>query len=102
MVEIAGAIAGRNLLVEQTYLLQGLRLKGSSLIRCRNLVGRQHVPGHVQTGGSQVLTQRIGRLEGDALQHALLQFGGHGLSRLTMLGVVVEHLRNGGKRLVEL
>ena len=102
MIEIAGAIARWNLLVEQAHLLQGLGLEGIGLLCCRNLVGRQHVPSHVKAGCSEVFTQCIGGLEVDALQHALLQLGRHGLAGVAMAGVVVEDLGNGGKRLIEL
>ena len=60
------------------------------------------MPRHVQTGGCKVFAQSVCRLESDALQHALLQFGGHRLARFAMEGVVVEDFGDGGKRLIEL
>ena len=102
VVEVAGAIARRNLWVQQSDLAQSLRLESSSIFGRGNILGGQHVPSKVEAGGCKVLAQGIGRLEGDALEHALLQFGRHLRTRLVMAGEVVEHLRNGCKRLVEL
>ena len=102
MVEVAGAVAGRNLRVQQTYLAQGLALEGCGFVGGGHILGRQHVPSQVETGGCEVLAQGIGRLEVDALEHALLQFGRHLRTRLVMARKVVEHLGNGCKRLVEL
>ena len=84
MVEITGAVAGRNLVVEQAYLLQSFSLEGCGLFRRRHLGRGQHVTGQVQAGGRKILAQGVCRLEVDALQHALLQVGRHGLTRLIM------------------
>ena len=102
MVEVAGMIAGWNLLVQQAYLPQGLSLKFGSLVGSRHILRGQHVPGEIDACGSEVLAEGIGGLEVDALQHALLQISRHRLACLTMAGIVIEYLRNGCKRLVEL
>ena len=102
MVEVTGLVAWRDLGVEQSYLAQGLVLESVSLFSRGHILRCQHVPGHIETGGGQVLAQGVGRLEVDALQHPLLQVGWHRLSRLAMAGIVVEYLRYRGERLVEL
>ena len=102
MVEIAGAIARRHLLVEQPYLLQGFRLEVASLVGLWHIGQGQHVPSHVEAGGGEVLAKGIAGLEVDALQHALLQVGGHGFTRLVVAGIIVENLGDAGERLVEL
>ena len=102
MVEIRGGVARWNLRVEQTDVVQLLLLESSRHIRGRYLLCRDMMPSEVETGGCQVLAQGICWLETDALQHTFLQFGWHWLASLSMASVMVEYLRDAGKRLVKL
>ena len=97
MIEIGGRIARRNLRIEQTYIVEGFLLERTCHIWRWNLVWRQLVPSQIKAGSSKVLTQSIGRLEADALQHALLQVCWHRCTGLSVTGVVIEDFWDAGK-----
>ena len=102
VVKVSGRVSWRYLSIENSSLEESFFLEGSSHVGRRNLFGSQFVPSQVETGGSQVLAQGIGCLEIDALEHAFLQGCWHRSACFCMTGKVVEHLRNGSKRLIKL
>ena len=102
VIEVTRTVAWWNLGIKQPDLSKCLCFEVGSFICRGDGISRKHVPSQVEAGGSEILAKGVGRLEVDALQHALLQLGRHSLACLIVAGIVVEDLRNRGKRFIEL